>query len=289
MHDRLAIVSWPLIRAVDVGFAVIPIHSLSVLTGSVSILLLIWWRARRQGLWTEALNDAMWLTIPGAFIGARLGWYVWSRAGGVRVAASELLTLRFTDLSTLGGLAGIGALFLSMMRLRRQPVWPLVGLLAEAIACGVAIMRVGDVIGGYHLGRRTATFVGYRVPDDVSVALPGTCQLPGDVCHPVKLYELVLLMTLLIGAWHLRRIAAPDHRIAVLILAGYGSGRAILVEPLSEAGRIALMTTNQFGALGLLGLGLWVAARGRGAEHPRSAVFGSETAGSKRSWRPPRL
>lgn len=267
VERRVDGISWPLLITIRIGPVEFYTHTVGIVVGCAVGALVFRHRAIRRGVWAPEYGEALMAAVPGALIGSRLGWALPFWLTETPIPSGELTTRTFTHISFLGGLVGAWTVALVWLRLARKSVWPVVGLAAETVAGGLLIARVGDLLVGDHLGRRTSSPLGFRVPRG-PFRPNGHCFNPGDVCHQTALYEFVLVAVLL-GASLLvvRRWRASEHICAAFLLIAYGIVRFAGVEPFRASLQWGNLTGSQWTSLGLVGLGILV---GRGSKRPAS-------------------
>lgn len=95
-------------------------------------------------------------------------------------------------------------------------------LVAPAIAIGQTFGRLGDVINGEHIGRKTDLAWGaiYSHPDSGSFVYHGL-----NTSHPVIIYEMILTLFAFIVIWNLRGRLGPPGMIFLSYAIIYSIGR----------------------------------------------------------------
>lgn len=265
-------ISWPIFVIVGREPLRFYTHSLGIVTGFAVGALLFRYRAKRRGVWLTAYSEALLLSIPGVIIGARVGWALPYWLQGRPTPPGGLTTLVFTNITLMGGFVGAWLVALTWLRLRRAELRPALDLGMESMAIGLLIARIGDVIVADHLGQRTTSPIGFRVPEGYPFRPNGQCFSPGDICHQTALYELVGLLVLLVGAWTLRRRKAPNYLVAGLFPVAYGVLRLLTVEPFRASPRIGGGTGSQWMSMAIVAIGVGILLRGPTPDKRRELI-----------------
>lgn len=219
-------------------------------------------RTRRADLWAPEYGEAILIAIPGALIGARLGWAIPVWLNGYIPAPGHLDSLNLIHVSFFGGLFGGAVLGLGWLAIRRTSLAPAGGMAAEAMLVGLAVARLGSLFIAEHLGKRTGSPFGFTIPSG-RFAVRGECFEPGDTCHQTALYELLSILALLVAAHLWRRRRASEPAIASAMLVGYGLIRFIAVEPFRTTFRVLGLTGSQWASILLAAGGILLIVRAR--------------------------
>lgn len=269
-YRSMSAISWPIFFVVGRGPFRFYTHSLGIVAGFALGAYLFRHRAIHRGVWVSASGEALVLSIPGAMIGARIGWALPFWLQGRPTPPGGLTTLVFTNITLMGGVVGAWLVALAWLRIRRTEVWPALDLGMESMAIGLLIARVGDVLVADHLGQRTTSLIGFRVPAGYFFRPNGECFVASDVCHQTALYELVAVVALIACAWVLRRRRAQDHVVAGLLPIGYGALRFLLVEPFRASPRLGGGTGSQWMSMALVAIGVVILLRGPNPDKRRA-------------------
>lgn len=145
-----ASVGWPV---VDRVFGVSPhgvFIAIGFLIGSIPFTRL----AVRRGITPQAASSVVFWSLVGAIVGARVG-YVIAHSGDFE-SPLEWLYIWQGGISLLGGIAG--ATIANAVNIRRYQLrfFQVADCVAPALAIGIAIGRIGDLIIGDHLGKPTS-------------------------------------------------------------------------------------------------------------------------------------
>jgi phosphatidylglycerol---prolipoprotein diacylglyceryl transferase len=226
------------------------ITSFGVMT-ALGALAGLW--ALRHELAARGLSHAVtvgWAGVFGGLLGAKL-LYVGEHLG------SEPLLILLTSrggMSWFGGLAGgIGAGVLAIW----WHGWPLVPILAAAtpgVALGQMFGRIGCFLVGDDYGLPTTLPWGIAFPE----GLPPT-TVP---VHPTQLYEAIFLalLTPALIAW--RRHGTGDRVLLARYCLVAGAFRFLLEFWRVNVRVAGNLSVAQWASLALVGLGIWMLARG---------------------------
>jgi phosphatidylglycerol:prolipoprotein diacylglycerol transferase len=209
-------------------------------------MVLIFLKARKEGISVERVVELFCLSIFSAIIGAR-GLYVLLD-----------LPLFLGDPSKIfrvweGGLVFYGGLILSLgagliyMRWYRMPIWKMADLFAPAIALGLSLARIGCFMAGCCYGKETSLPFGVTFTDPHSLARLGV------PLHPTQLYEAVAGLALFLFLIWTEKRKSFDGQVFWLFLLLYSLLR-FLIEFLRDDPRgflvWAFLSTSQ--TLGIL-------------------------------------
>jgi phosphatidylglycerol:prolipoprotein diacylglycerol transferase len=244
----------PLVH-IKLGPLAISPHGIGIAAGFLVGARLLVPRTRRLGVPDDDVYSMLSRAALGAIIGARLA-YVVNHASDFH-SVIDILKVWQGGISLLGGFFGAILLTMPAMRARNLSFWKLMDACAPAMALGVVVGRVGDLIVADHLGKTTTFFLGYLCPA-ASVATASPC-VPGTVVHQTALYDLLLTIPLLLALLRLRRRARFDGFLIMVFGAWYGSQR-VLEDFLREDVRRFGLTGSQMTALTTVTISLcWLA------------------------------
>jgi phosphatidylglycerol---prolipoprotein diacylglyceryl transferase len=274
----LASVGWPVIDRFRIGdsFAISP-HGLFI---AIGFLLGAWVFTRigaRRGISAEAANSIVFWSLVGAIVGARVGYVIahWSEFSANPV---EVLYIWKGGISLLGGI--VGATIANAVNIRRYGLrfFQVADSIAPALAMGIGIGRIGDLIIGDHLGKPTSWFLAW-VYKGGTLAPPFTCaqevcqaQLQGGhvqiiersgarlldgtgavVAHGVgvhqtALYDMLLAWVLFAVLWWFSSRDRREGTTTLLFSTWYGCAR-LLEDSLRIDKRFGPLTGSQWTAL----------------------------------------
>jgi phosphatidylglycerol:prolipoprotein diacylglycerol transferase len=198
-------------------------HGIGTAVGFLLGVRLLLPATRARGIDDEVVHAMAWRVLLGAMVGARLAYVV--NHPGEYESIGEVVAVWQGGLSLLGGIAGGMVAGYPVLRRERLPFWSFMDAVAPALALGVLIGRIGDLVVGDHLGKPTGFVLAFRCPEG-DTASP--CVAPvGQGVHLPALYDLVNLTVLLSVLLVLRRRARWDGFLILVFAAWYGTARVI--------------------------------------------------------------
>lgn len=171
----LAAVGWPVLDRFRFGdvFAVSP-HGVLIAVGFLIGAWLLGREGPRRGLDPDDINSMVAWAIVGTIIGARL-FYVIAHYSDFEGDVVEILSVWKGGISLLGGIAGAILINLPKFRRRGYRFFQVMDAAVIALALGIAIGRVGDLIIGDHLGKPTSFVLAFQYRGG-EVAPPFSCE-----------------------------------------------------------------------------------------------------------------
>ena len=153
----LGSVGWPVLDRIRIGgtFAVSP-HGIGIAVGFMIGAWLLARLAPRRGISDEHISTMIFWALIGAIIGARLFYVIAHISAYPRPL--EWFQVWNGGISLLGGIAG--AVLVNIPRLRHYgyKFFQIMDPATIAVALGIAIGRIGDLVIGDHLGKPTSWF-----------------------------------------------------------------------------------------------------------------------------------
>jgi phosphatidylglycerol:prolipoprotein diacylglycerol transferase len=255
----LGSIGWPVIDRFRFGsvFAISP-HGLGIAIGFLIGSMLLIRICRRWGLDPDHVNTMLMWALVGTIVGARLA-YVVAHYSDFK-SPIEILEVWKGGISLLGGIAG--AIIINIRRMRRYgySVLQVLDPAAVALAMGIGIGRVGDLIIGDHLGKPTSwllawTYHGGTLPPPWSCStLTQSCtallqggatetitrtgarlfNAAGDQIaqgvgvHPTALYDMIGAWVLFALLWRVQK--KPRRRGVLALTFGIWYGCMRLIE-----------------------------------------------------------
>ena len=247
----------PVVR-IHLGPLSISPHGIGIAVGFLIGARFMLPRSRAKGMPDDLIYPLFTRAAIGAIIGARVA-YVLNHFSDYQ-SLGDVLQVWKGGISLIGGLFGAVLLALPKLRASKLSFWKVMDCAAPGMALGITVGRIGDLIVGDHLGKRTSFFLGYRCPPiDVQTASPCaptefSFRTPGAVVHQTALYDLLLAGVLLaVILWFARGHGARagsrfDGFLILIFAVGYGLAR-ILEDFLREDLRRFGLTGSQWAAI----------------------------------------
>jgi phosphatidylglycerol:prolipoprotein diacylglycerol transferase len=176
----IAAVGWPVLDRIRFGdtIAISP-HGLFIAIGFMTGAWLFTRLALARGVSPEAANSIVFWSLVGAIVGARVG-YVVAHLSEFS-SPVDWLEIWKGGISLLGGIAG--ATIANAVSIRRRAYrlrfFQIADAVAPALALGITVGRIGDLIIGDHLGKPTSWLLAWRY-EGGTLAPPFTCR--NDFC-----------------------------------------------------------------------------------------------------------
>jgi phosphatidylglycerol:prolipoprotein diacylglycerol transferase len=166
-------IGWPVLDRIRFGdsFAISP-HGLFIAIGFLVGAWLLGRIAPRWGVTTETVNGVVFWSLIGAIIGSRLFYVIAHLSEFDNVG--QMLAIWRGGISLLGGIAG--AVIINAFRVRHEGYrfFQVADPVAPALALGIAVGRIGDLIIGDHIGRPTSWFLAWHY-EGGTLAPPFAC------------------------------------------------------------------------------------------------------------------
>jgi len=277
MLTLLGSIGWPVIDRFRFGesFAISP-HGLFIAIGFLIGAMLLTRLATARGISEEHIQTIIFWCLVGAIIGARL-FYVLAHFSEFD-NLGQMLAIWRGGISLLGGIAG--AILINVPRLRRYGYrfFQVVDPGAVAVALGISIGRIGDLIIGDHLGKPTSwllawTYEGgtlappFDCVDEVCQAglqgghleritrtgatlfdSKGAILSQGVGVHQTALYDMILVSLLFAFLWYLQKRPRREGVLTLTFGLFYGCFR-LLEDSFRIDKRFGPLTGSQWTAL----------------------------------------
>ena len=180
MLPLVSSIGWPVLDRIRVGdsFAISP-HGLFIAIGFIVGAMLLTRLAPPRGVTEEHIQSIIFWCLIGAIVGSRL-FYVLAHFSEFD-NLGQMLAIWRGGISLLGGIAG--AILINLPRLRRYGYrfFQVVDPGAIAVALGISIGRIGDLIIGDHLGKPTSWLLAWKYSGG-TLAPPFVCAPDGSSC-----------------------------------------------------------------------------------------------------------
>jgi phosphatidylglycerol---prolipoprotein diacylglyceryl transferase len=277
MLALLGSIGWPVLDRFRFGgsFAISP-HGLFIAIGFMIGAMLLTRLATRRGINEDHIQTIIFWCLVGAIIGARL-FYVLAHFSEFD-NLGQMLAIWRGGISLLGGIAG--AILINVHRLRKYGYrfFQVVDPGAVAVALGISIGRIGDLIIGDHLGKPTSWLLAWKYSGG-TLAPPFTCV--DEVCqaglqgghlervtrtgatlfdakgailaqgvgvHQTALYDMILVGLLFALLWYLQKRPRREGVLTLTFGLFYGCFR-LLEDSLRIDKRFGPLTGSQWTAL----------------------------------------
>jgi len=252
----LAAVGWPVLDRFRFGssFAISP-HGIFIAIGFMMGAWLLGRIGPKRGISADEVNSIAFWSLIGALIGSRLFYVIahFSEFDNL----GQMLAIWRGGISLLGGIAG--GILINVPRVRRRGYrfFQVADAVAPALAFGIAIGRLGDLIIGDHLGKPTSWFLAwtYRggtlappfrcVADSCQAALQGghlevvtragvrLLDAQGNVIaqgtglHQTALYDMVIAWGLFAFLWFFMKKPRREGILTLCFGLIYGCARIL--------------------------------------------------------------
>jgi phosphatidylglycerol:prolipoprotein diacylglycerol transferase len=279
--------AWKILPTIEIGPLSVSPHGLGIAIGFfIGAQLMVRMARPVDGLDEGDIWNTLFYCLIGSIVGARLA-YVIGHFSEVTDGGDDLLGVFKVwegGISLLGSIIGAVLAGLPYLRKHKMGFWRMADLAAPGLALGIAVGRIGDLIIGDHLGKRTDFFLGWRClgeaggpaarsADAYQQAVAGG-NPPSLGCFDVTVHQTALYD--FISSWILFGVLLwLAHRtqrrglLAVTFVIWYGAMRFI-TDFLRVDKRYLGLTGSQLTALAFALLCLYLLARYRGAP-PRFA------------------
>ncbi len=254
----LASVGWPVLDRIRIGdaFAISP-HGLGI---AIGFLIGGWLLGRigpKHGVSAEHISTMLFWALIGAIVGSRL-FYVIAHLSEFE-SPLEWLQVWKGGISLLGGIAGAILINVPRMRGYGYRFLQVMDPVAPALALGIAIGRIGDLIIGDHLGRPTSWllawtyeggnlappfnqqpgslgFWGAQLQNDhvETISRAGAQLLKGQTViaqgvgvHQTALYDMILAWILFAILWNMNKKPRREGVLALTFGLYYGLARLL--------------------------------------------------------------
>ena len=254
--ELLAAIGWPVLDRIRFGpFAISP-HGLGIAIGFLLGAVLLTRLAPSRGISSEHISTMIFWALIGAIVGSRLFYVIahFSEFSNV----GQMLAVWQGGISLLGGIAG--AILINVPRFRRYGYrfFQVMDPAAVALAMGIAIGRIGDLVIGDHLGKPTSWALAWTYHGG-TLAPPWACNAGrcavdllnssrqivfdragatlygahGEVLsrgvgvHQTALYDMISTALLFALLWFLNKRRLREGVLACVFGLWYGMGRFI--------------------------------------------------------------
>lgn len=241
----------PLVR-IKLGPLSISPHGIATALAFVAGTAVMLPAARRRGISDEVVYGVVTRSLIGGVLGARF-FYVVNHFSSYE-SPLEWFAIWEGGISLLGGIFGAILANLGYLRRHGHRFFQVMDAAAPALALGIAIGRIGDLVIADHLGAPTTLPFGFRCPTvvDVGRTVGSRCP-PGEVVHLTALYDLIAVSAVLGLLLWARRRPRPEGELSLVAAIAYGVGRFAFDFLRADVRRLGL-TASQWVAVAVVGL-----------------------------------
>jgi phosphatidylglycerol:prolipoprotein diacylglycerol transferase len=216
----------------------------------------------------ERINQLVTWLIFGTFIGGHLGHVLWYEPQMIAKDPWSLLRV-WEGLSSTGGFSVCIPLTIWYFRKEKKPFWPYADALSIGLSFGWFLGRMGCFSAHDHPGLQTNFWLGVY-----GICPPGDNANPTVACHDMGLYEGLWLLFMHGTMLLLARKPRFSGFYVGLMAAMYAPYRIASDFFRSQDGidvRYFGLTPAQYGALIVLGIGVWILYTRSRAGQPAAA------------------
>ena len=253
----IAAIGWPVLDRIHLGgsFAISP-HGLGIAIGFLLGAVLLTRLAPSRGIDPDHISTMIFWALVGAVVGARLFYVIAHFSEFANVG--QMLAVWRGGISLLGGIAGAILVNLPLVRRYGYRFFQVMDPAAIALAFGISIGRIGDLVIGDHLGKPTSWLLAWtyhggtlappyvcRAGRCVADLLNGSQQIVitragatlfgangnvierGAGVHQTALYDIVSASILFVVLWRLNRRPRREGVLTLTFGLWYGATRFI--------------------------------------------------------------
>lgn len=170
----------------EIGGKAIHAYGTALLISFITILILSAISAKKEGFEPFIVVDGFLWAFIGAFVGGRL-WFVFENFNTFISKPLEILKWWRGGFSSLGGIAGMLAVFFIYLRKRNKSFVSFLDLISPYLALGFTIQKVfGCFMAGCCYGKPTSLPWGVRFTHPFSLVPVRYLSIP---LHPVQIYD----------------------------------------------------------------------------------------------------
>ena len=214
--------------AIDVNGFVVYWYGMLIAFAVALCLILGMKQCRKHGLTPDLLTDYCLLSIPLAFIGARLfyvfcSWSDYYVKGNIGKTLSNITNVREGGLAIYGGVLGAAFGIFLMSKLRKIPMATIIDFVMVYIPLGQAIGRWGNFFNQEAFGTTTDLPWGMR---SAAISRYLTVNCPNldanKPVHPTFFYESVACLIICIALFIIRSKSKKPWTVTSCYCIGYG-------------------------------------------------------------------
>ncbi len=192
-------------------------YGLMMAVGVLAGLKVVDSEAKRLGWDRDQMTRVVIVTFLMGLLGSRVV-YVFTRLSDPTVDLWEIIFNLRAGFVFYGGLAAAWIYLMLYLWRKKLPFWAVIDAFTLGICIGLAMGRVGCLLGGCCFGSSTDVPWGVIMVNDAAL---------GHL-HPVQAYEFIFLMIIFVWLWKKRITRSYDGQVTVLFVGVYAIGRYIL-------------------------------------------------------------
>jgi phosphatidylglycerol:prolipoprotein diacylglycerol transferase len=285
MDAFLAAVGWPVVDRIGIGPLKISPHGLFIAIGFLVGTIPFGKLARQRGIPPLAITSVAFWSLIGAIVGARVGYVIAHPSDFA--SPLEWLYVWQGGISLLGGITG--ATIANAVNIKRWHLrfFQVADTIAPALAFGIVIGRIGDLIIADHIGKPSSWLLAWTYKGG-TMAPPFTCVnelcqaelydgsvltvtrgeailrnaegviAQGAGVHQTALYDMILAAVLFGVLWWFIKKPRREGMATLLFGIWYGCNR-LLEDSLRVDKRFGPLTGSQWTALTVVVVGIGIA------------------------------
>lgn len=242
---------------ISLGPLTLQVWGMWVAIGIAVSLYILYKRSGRVGLPAETLLDIALYFLLFGFIGARLGHVLFYEPAYFLANPWEIIAVWHGGMSSFGGFIGAAVGFwivLKKKKIAKEKWLQIMDQLSFVALFGWLFARVGC----------------FCIHDHLGMPCSGNCMLamdgPDVPRYDMALFEILALAPLAIGFYLLRKRNIPTGWFTSVLMIYYGIVRFFLdfmraTDIESADVRLLGLTPGQYGAMVMVGIGVWVMQR----------------------------
>ena len=274
--ELLGAIGWPVLDRIPIGPLKISPHGIGI---AIGYLLGSWWmlrEGRKRGLQEDHVGTILVWALVGAIVGARL-FYVIGHFSEFE-SFTDMLAIWRGGISLIGGIVGAMMAAYPVMRRYGYRFLQVMDSAALGLAFGIAFGRIGDLIIGDHIGKKTSFFLGFQyqggdlagytclgdgVGQTCTTTLPDNTQQVisyGEVVHQTALYDMLIAIGLFLFLFWLNKKPRREGVLIMSFAIWYGAGR-VITDFLRVDKTWFGLTGSQWTSIAAIVLSLWTLYR----------------------------
>jgi phosphatidylglycerol:prolipoprotein diacylglycerol transferase len=289
LPSLVAVVGWPVLDRIRLGPLAVSPHGIGIALGYLAGSWVMVREGKKRGIAEEHAGSILLWALIGAIVGARF-FYVVGHFDEFD-SFTEMLAIWRGGISLIGGITGAMIFAYPVMRRNGYRFLQVMDSAAVALALGIMVGRIGDLIIGDHLGKPTSFFLGwaYRggnlpgpwfetgsgewqatLPNDLIETFSregarlldgsGNILAQGPGVHQTALYDFLIAIGLFALLWWMNRSPRREGVLIMTFAIVYGAGR-IVTDLLRVDKTWFGLTGSQWASIAAIAISLFVLLR----------------------------